>query len=343
MIDAAVVELAPLTSTKTACALLGKSRATLYRQINPVAPAERPARVRPVHPAELGEVERAAVVAVLNGERFVDRSPAQVWAILLDEGVYLASVSTMYRLLRGQGQTGERRAQATHPAKKKPELLADGPNQIWSWDITKLAGPVRGVYYDLYVMLDIFSRKVIHFEVHPTETGELAKAFIDHAIAANNGVRPHAIHADRGTSMTSQPVAALLALLGIDQSHSRPHVSNDNPYSEAQFKTLKYCPAFPGRFGSLQDARAFCNIFFPYYNNEHRHSGIGLHTPATMHDGTAHQIQARRAEVLDAAYSANPERFRRRPKPPKMPTKVWINQPPTTIETEEQPHKKTVA
>jgi putative transposase len=201
------------------------------------------------------------------------------------------------------------------------------------------------VYYDLYVILDIFSRKVIHHEVHPTETGELAEAFIDHAIAANNGVRPRAIHADRGTSMTSQPVAGLLAMLGIDQSHSRPHVSNDNPYSEAQFKTLKYCPAFPGNFGCIQDARSFCDIFFAYYNHEHRHSGIGYHTPATVHDGTAVQIQARRAEVLNAAYTANPHRFHRRPKPPKLPTKVWINKPPTTIETEtEEPlHKQDAA
>jgi putative transposase len=195
----------------------------------------------------------------------------------------------------------------------------------------------------LYVILDIFSRKAIHYEVHPTETGELAKAFIDHAIAENNGIRPGAVHADRGTSMTSQPVSALLAMLGIDQSHSRPHVSNDNPYSEAQFKTLKYCPAFPGTFGSVQDARGFCAVFFGYYNHEHRHSGIGYHTPASVHDGSAVQIQARRAEVLAAAYAANPERFRRRPKPPKLPTRVWINQPPTTIETEEQPNKKTAA
>lgn len=332
-----------MTSAKTACALVGKSRATLYRQHNPAPPAQPAERVRPVHPAELSQIERAAVLAVLNSARFVDRSPAQVWAILLDEGVYLASVATMYRLLRAHEQTQERRAQATHPAKKKPELLATGPNQVWTWDITKLAGPVRGVYYDLYVILDIFSRKAIHYEVHPTETGELAKAFIDHAIAENNGIAPGAVHADRGTSMTSQPVSGLLAMLGIDQSHSRPHVSNDNPYSEAQFKTLKYCPAFPGNFGSVQDARGFCAVFFGYYNHEHRHSGIGYHTPASVHDGSAVQIQARRAEVLAAAYAANPERFRRRPEPPKLPTKVWINQPPTTIETEEQPNKKTAA
>ena len=299
------------------------------------APAERAPRTPAAHPAALDDGERGRILDELNSGRFVDKSAAQVWAVLLDEGVYLGSVSTMYRLLRENDQTRERRAQASHPAKKKPELLATGPNQVWSWDITKLAGPVRGAYFDLYVILDIFSRKAIHFEVHPTENGALAKAFIENAVAANGGVRPDFVHADRGTSMTSQPVAGLLAGLNIEQSHSRPRVSNDNPYSEANFKTLKYCPAFPGRFGSIQDARAFCAIFFDYYNNEHRHSGVGLHTPASVHDGTAYEIRARRAEVLDAAYAAHPERFRRRPAPPKLPAKAWINQPPKTIETEE--------
>lgn len=344
MIDEAFAGLEPVTSTKTACDLLGVSRATVYRQRRPVPPpVERAPRTPAVHPAALDSRERGRVLETLNDDRFVDKSAAQVWAILLDEGVYLASISTMYRLLRAHDQTRERRAQATHPAKKKPELLATGPNQVWSWDITKLAGPVRGWYFDLYVILDIFSRKVIHFEVHPTETGELAKRFIENAVAANGGVRPRSIHADRGTSMTSQSVAGLLAYLNIDQSHSRPHVSNDNPYSEATFKTLKYCPAFPGRFGSIQDARAFCAVFFSYYNNEHRHSGIGLHTPASVHDGTAYVIQIRRAAVLDAAYAANPERFRRRPTPPKLPTAVWINQPPKMIESEAPPHTDQAA
>jgi putative transposase len=191
--------------------LLGMSRATLYRRRNPKPAAERPARAVAVHPAALSAAERDRLLAVLHSDRFVDKAPAQVWAVLLDEGVYLASVSSMYRLLREHGQVRERRAQATHPAKKKPELLATGPNQVWTWDITKLVGPVRGVYFDLYVIIDIFSRKVVHFEIHPTETGELAKAFIETAVAANGGVRPDAVHADRGTSMTSQSVAALLA------------------------------------------------------------------------------------------------------------------------------------
>ena len=188
---------------------------------------------------------------MLNADRFADKSPAQAWAVLLDEGIYLASVSTMYRVLRAADQVRERRAQAAHPARVRPELTADGPSQVWSWDITKLKGPSRGIWFDLFVMLDIFSRKAIRWEVHATENAELAKAFIDAAVISNGGIAPVSIHADRGTSMTSKPVAVLLADLHISQSHSRPHVSNDNPYSEAQFKTLKYCPAFPGQFGSL--------------------------------------------------------------------------------------------
>jgi putative transposase len=262
----------------------------------------------------LSDAEREQVLAVLDSPRFADKSPGQVWAVLLDEGVYLCSQATMYRLLRERGQSGERRAQAVRPATTKPELEADGPNQVWSWDITKLKGPVRGVYYLLYVIIDIFSRKVVHWEIWPTENGTLAKEFLTNAIAANGGIRPASIHADRGTSMTSNTVTGLLALLGIDQSHSRPHVSNDNPYSEAQFKTLKYCPAFPRRFGSIEDANVFCTQFFIYYNNEHRHSGIGMHTPTSVHDGTAAAIRARRIATLHEAFLAHPERFRgRRP------------------------------
>ncbi len=192
-------------------------------------------------------------------------------------------------------------------------------------------------------MLYIFSRKAIHWEVHATENAELAKEFIDAAVISNGGIAPLSIHAYRGTSMTSKPVAVLLSDLHISQSHSRPHVSNDNPFSEAQFKTLKYCPAFPGQFASLPDARAFSEVFFAYYNNEHRHSGIGLHTPASVHDGTATCIQARRARVLQQAYAARPYRFRQPPKPPRLPARVWINQPPATIETEAAPHKNQAA
>ena len=203
---------------------------------------------------------------------------------------------------------------------------------MFSWDITKLKGPVKGVYYDLFVMLDIYSRYAVHWMIAPTESAALAGQFIADAIAANSGEVPHTVHADRGTSVTSKPVAVLLADLHITQSHSRPRVSNDNPYSEAQFKTLKYCPAFPDRFASIHHARAFATSFFTYYNDEHRHSGIGLHTPATVHHGTARAIQTHRAQVLTAAYAANPNRFHRLPTPPALPTAAWINEPRTSQE-----------
>lgn len=194
---------------------------------------------------------------------------------------------------------------------------------------TKLQGPTRGVYYELFVIIDIFSRYVVGWMVSPAETGELAEAFIADAFA-RQGIDRHqlTLHADRGTSMTSKPVAQLLVDLGVARSHSRPHVSNDNPYSEAQFKTLKYCPAFPGRFGSIEDARTFCTAFFEHYNHVHRHAGVGLHTPASVHYGTATEIRAQRAVTLEAAYAANPARFRhRRPQPPRLPTVAWINDP----------------
>jgi putative transposase len=236
-------------------------------------------------------------------------------------------MATMYRVLRAAGESRERRAQASHPSRARPELVAKAPNAVWSWDITKLRGPGRGDYYDLYVMIDIFSRYVPLWLVAPGESAALAEAFIRDAIAANGGVRPGAVHADRGTSMTSKPVAQLLVDLGVARSHSRPHVSNDNPYSEAAFKTLKYCPAFPDRFGSLADARAFCERFFAYYNHDHRHSALGWHTPASVHHGSADQVRARRAATLTAAYRANPTRFARPPTPPKLPEIAWINQP----------------
>ena len=275
MIDIGVTELEPLISITAACQLVGKPRAAFYRHRNPRPRAILPASARPAPPWTLTDTERAQLLAALNADRFADKAPAQIWAILLDAGTYLGSISAMYRLLRAEGQVRDRRAQATHPPRVRPELLANGPDQIWSWDITKLKGPWRGSYFDLYVMLDIFSRKAMRWEVHTTENAFLAEAFIQSAFIDNGGVCPRAVHADRGTSMTSKPVAALLADLHITQSHSRPHVSNDNPYSEAQFKTLKYCPAFPDRFGSLADARAFCDTFFRYYNNEHRSLGVG--------------------------------------------------------------------
>ena len=321
-------DLTKATCIKKACALLGASRATRHRRRRP--PVCGPAAPRPAPPNQLSEAERQAILTVLRSEEYCDLAPAQVWARLLDDqGLYLCSISTMYRLLAAAGENRERRRQRTHPAKKKPELVARRPNQVWSWDITKLRGPERGVYYELFVIIDIYSRYVIDWTVAAAETGELAKEFIDAAIRAQ-GIEAGqlAIHADRGTSMTSKPVAQLLVDLGVARSHSRPHVSNDNPFSEANFKTLKYCPAFPGRFGSIQDARSFCVEFFEHYNHIHRHAGIGLHTPASVHHGTAAEIRAQRAVTLNAAYTENPARFRhRRPEPPKLPTVAWINEP----------------
>jgi putative transposase len=322
-----LVGLEAVTSTKRACELLGVPGATLYRHRRP--PVLGPPAPRPTPPNALSEPERQHILAVLRSKGYCDLAPAQVWARLLDDGIYLCSISTMYRLLAAAGENRERRRQRTHPAKKRPELMATAPNRVWSWDITKLHGPTRGVYYELFVIIDIFSRYVVAWMVAPTETGELAKEFIDAAIAAQ-GIEADqlALHADRGTSMTSKPVAQPLVDPGVARSHSRPHVSNDNPYSELNFKTLKYCPAFRGRFGSIHDARAFCTSFFTYYNHEHRHSGIGLHTPASVHNGTATEIRAQRAAVLDAAYAASPNRFgNRRPAPPKLPTVAWVNDP----------------
>ncbi|MBK6669182.1 MAG: IS3 family transposase [Actinobacteria bacterium] len=327
MIDDHFDELAKQTCVRRAAALLGRPRATHYRRHQP--PKLGPPVPRPAPANALTETERQHVLAVLRSPEYSDLAPAQVWARLLDDGVYLCSIATMYRLLAVAGENRERRRQRTHPAKKKPELIARGPNEVWSWDITKLRGPTRGVYYELFVIIDIYSRYVVAWCIAPAETGELAKEFIDAAIQSQGVARNQlTLHADRGTSMTSKPVAQLLVDLGVARSHSRPHVSNDNPYSEAQFKTLKYCPAFPTNFGSIHDARAFCETFFAYYNHEHRHSGIALHTPASVHYGTSTEISAQRAATLDAAYAANPDRFRgRRPAPPKLPTVAWINDP----------------
>jgi putative transposase len=266
---------------------------------------------------------------VLHDEAFCDLAPASVWARLLDEGVYLACVWTMYRLLRERGETGDRRRHAIHPARVKPELLATRPNQCWSWDVTKLAGPAKWTWFYLYAILDIYSRYAVGWMVAAREAAQLAERLLAETITAQQ-VEPDqlTIHANRGSSMTSKPVALLLADLGVTRSHSRPKVSNDNPYSESQFKTLKHHPTFPDRFGSIQDARAFCQTFFGWYNLEHRHSGIGLLTPADVHHGRAARITAARQEVLSTAYAAHPERFvRKPPRPPSPPGPVWINKP----------------
>src|SRR5262249_52919907 len=269
----------------------------------------------------------------LHSERFVDCSPAQVYATLLDEGCYLASERTMYRLLEARhGGVRERRDQLTHPAYVKPELLAERPNELWSWDVSKLKGPATWTWFYLYVILDVFSRYVVGWTIQQRETAALAEALIAQAIEQQQ-IEPGTltVHADRGAAQRSKPVAFLLADLGITKTHSRPYTSTDNPYSEAQFKTLKYRPGFPARFGSILEARAFCRDFFHWYNREHRHSGIGLMTPAAVHDGHAAELHAKRAQVLAQAYTRTPERFvRRPPRPPRLPTAAWINKP--TIE-----------
>lgn len=327
MSDACLAAIEPLLGTRTACLAVGQPRATHCRRRRPARVT--PPKARPAPPDKLTAEEAGQILDLLRSPRFVDHSPAQVYFTLLDEGTYLASESTCYRLLRQNGEVRERRRQATHPAKVKPELVATAPNTVWSWDITKLKGPKRGEYYDCYVVLDIFSRYAAAWCVAPGESGELAKELIEDAVRRHN-VPPGqlTVHADRGSSMTSNPVVELYSFLGIKRSHSRPHVSNDNCYSEAGFKTMKYCPAFPERFGCIEDARAFCQQFFSYYNHDHRHSGISYHTPASIHYGTAAQVRAQRAETLEAAYAANPARFRhRKPEPPKLPTVAWINEP----------------
>jgi putative transposase len=282
---------------------------------------------RPVPANRLSDTERARILAVLNSDRFVDTTPVEVYATLLSEGVYLASVATLYRVLREHRQVADRRRQARHPTRKRPELTATGPGQIFSWDITKLPAPGRGQYFDAYVMIDIYSRYVVGWMVAATENAELAEGFIADVVAVHGA--PLAIHADRGTSMTSKKVADLLDDLHIKRSHSRPHVSNDNPYSEAAFKTVKYHPTFPQQFGSIQDARAFCDRFFAWYNHEHHHSGIGLHTPADVHYGHAVTTAQARQTALDTAWAAHPERFGRRPQPKalELPETAWINKP----------------
>jgi putative transposase len=282
----------------------------------------------------LPAAERTAVLEVLHEQRFVDRAPAEVYARLLDEGRYLCSERTMYRILEANQEVRERRDQLRHPRYSAPQLLATGPNQLWSWDITKLLGPAKWTYFYLYVILDVFSRYVVGWMVAHRESAQLAEKLIRET-CARQGIVPGelTLHADRGSSMTSKPVALLLADLGVTKTHSRPHVSDDNPFSEAQFKTLKYRPEFPDRFGCIADSRGFCQAFFSWYNAEHHHSGIGLLTPEDVHLGRAADRIAARAEVLASAYGAHPERFvRGMPQPAAAPTAVWINAPKPGLE-----------
>jgi putative transposase len=327
----AVADLAPHVGLKAACGAFGLNRGFVYRERaghRAIGPRRAPpARPRP--PLALSSAEQELLLAVLDSERFADVAPPTVYATLLDEGRYHGSIRTMYRLLTARNQGGERRNQRLHPVYAKPELLAVRPNEVWSWDITKLKGPAKWVYFHLYVILDIFSRYVVGWMVAQRESAELAEQLIAETLQKED-IAPGTLtlHADRGTSMRSKPVAALLIDLEVAKTHSRPHVSDDNPYSEAQFKTLKYRPDFPERFGSIEDARAHCQQFFRWYNLEHRHGGIGLMTPAAVHEGTAAAMRAQRALTLDAAFAAHPLRFKGiAPKPPALPTAAWINPP----------------
>lgn len=327
----AVVELAPHVGLQAACQTLALNRAFVYRDRarRRVLVSCVTYRPRPRPPLAFSSTEQALLLGLLHSERFVDLAPAAIFALLLDEKRYHGSIRTMYRLLAAQNQTGERRNQRVHPVYAKPELLASAPNEVWSWDISKLRGPVKWSYYHLYVILDIFSRYVVGWMIAYRETAELAEQLIADTIAKQN-IAPGTLtlHADRGTSMRSKPVAALLVDLQVAKTHSRPHVSDDNPYSEAHFKTLKYRPDFPDRFGSIEDARAHCQQFFHWYNTEHCHSGIGLMPPDAVHYGRAVALRAQRAVTLEAAFIAHPNRFKGiAPQPPSLPTAAWINPP----------------
>jgi putative transposase len=324
-----VKQLAKQTSTKEACAQLAYPRSSYYRQ-QQAKPATTNSRSVPVSPRALPPLERETVRDLLNSERFVDSSPREVYGTLLDEEQYFCSVSTMYRILREHDEVRERRNQKRHPVYKKPELLANGPNQVWSWDITKLRGPVTHVTYHMYTILDIFSRYVVGYMIAKRELSVLARQLVVDSCAKHK-IEPEQLilHADRGSSMTSKTLALLLADLGVGKSHSRPYTSDDNPFSEAQFKTMKYRPDYPDRFGSLQDARIWARSFFQWYNNEHRHTGLGLMTPATVHYGLAAELTMQRQATLLATYEKHPERFvKGMPKAPELPDAVWINPPP---------------
>jgi putative transposase len=329
MIDEAIGQLTPIVGTTKALATVGADRATWYRHHRGSPAPLRPERVATPQPRALTRVERKEIKATLESEEFVDEAPATVYAKLLDQGTYLGSVSTMYRVLHEHDEVRERRRQATHPAHKKPELVATEANSVWSWDITKLHGPEKWTYFYLYVILDIYSRYAVGWMLARAERAELSKRLINDTIVKQGVTKDQlTIHSDRGSPMIAKGVAHLLADLGVTKSLSRPHVSNDNPFSESQFRTFKYRPDFPDRFGSFEDGHAHCARFFRWYNDDHRHSGIGLHTPADVHYGRAEAIREQRGLVLLDAYAQHPERFVRKiPTPPVLPEVAWINQP----------------
>lgn len=321
--------LAKKVPVSHACEALGFPRSSLYRAHQPRLETEK--QPRPTPPRALSQAEKDTVRAVLNNARFQEDSPRQVYATLLDEGIYHCSISTMYRVLHEHDEVHERRNQRQHPVYAKPELLATDPNQLWSWDITKLRGPAKWVYFYLYVILDVFSRYVVGWLLAEYESAVLAEQLIAESCLKQQ-IDPDqlTLHADRGPSMTSKTVAQLLADLGVAKTHSRPYTASDNPFSESQFKTMKYRPGYPDRFGSAADARAWARAFFNWYNNEHRHSSLGLMTPAMVHHGRAPEVAAQRQAVLRAAYEKHPERFvKGLPVPPQLPEAVWINPPRT--------------
>ena len=322
-------------SIASACQALSLSRATFYRGQS-VAEAVTISGLRPcrVPGRGLSVIEQERVLKELHSERFMDLAPPQIYANLLDEGEYLCSIATMYRLLRKRGEVLERRRLRSHTPAKRPELLATGPNQVWSWDITKLKGPRKWSYYYLYVIIDVFSRCVVGWCIAERENALIAEALIQETLLREN-IQPGTltIHADRGSAMTSTTVAELLIDLGVIKSHSRPHTSNDNPFSESHFKTMKYRPQVPDRFGSVEEARTLFRELFCWYNHEHRHSGLALLSPATVHAGKGPEVIRARAAVLTAAYAAHPERFvNQPPQPEPLPTEVWINPPVKLVE-----------
>lgn len=321
----AAKEALPALGKRLVCQALALARSTFHRFLHP-KPVESKSRISP---RALAPQEEQAVLETLHSERFMDQAPREVYATLLDEGVYLCSVSTMYRVLHRHEEVRERRDQVRHPNYKKPELLATGPNQVWSWDITKLLGPVKWTYYYLYVIMDIFSRYVVGWTVAYQESAELAKHLIEETCVKQQILPGElTLHADGGPSMKSKPVAFLLANLGVTKTHSRPYTSDDNPFSESQFKTLKYRPEFPERFGAIEDSRSFCHPYFDWYNWEHHHSGIALLTPGVVHYGKADDMIQLRQRTLTSAYAIHPERFvRRAPSPALLPGAVWINPP----------------
>jgi len=328
----AVTDLGPRLGYAATCVALGLPKATYYRRLKPSSP---PAK-RTSHRA-LGADERCGVLAVLTEPRFADLAPAEVYATLLDESRYLCSERTMYRVLAENAAVRERRDQLRHPVYKAPELLATGPNQLWSWDITKLLGPAKWTYFYLYVILDVYSRYVVGWMIAHRESAALAERLISETCERQGIQREQlTLHADRGTSMRSKAVALLLSDLGVTKSHSRPHVSNDNPFSESQFKTMKYRPDFPDRFGAIEDGRAHCIDFFAWYNNDHRHGGLGLLTPHDVHYGLAATRLQARDVVLASAFAAHPERFPAGPPSAGVvPAEVWINKPRQPSPTEE--------